>query len=249
MTEETKPKRERKNVILWQAYLWWDEVERMKRKHEQRIDAIERGESQMDAGFEEMILDTMQLEAMAKAAAKQLAMAGDTIGPIWEWVTSIKGLGSGFLPAQILAQIDYPDFATVSKLWRFCGLAVIDGKAEFGTRHFNRILKAKLLGDKGVADQFILHQTPVYVDIYYAEKARLRRLYPEPVPTNGSSPWPFKFTDSHINRMAKRKMVKVWLCHLWLIWRGLEGLPVTGPYPQDILGHTNIVEPTVQRNP
>ena len=122
---------------------------------------------------------------------------------------------------------------------------IIDGKREWTktgeTSAYNRKLKAicYLIGE-----QFIIQQTPVYVDIYYIEKKAMRRDCPEPIPNpDKSSPWPTINTDSHIHRKARRKAVKIFLSHLWLIWRGLEGLPVSKPYAEQILGHTNIVPP------
>ncbi len=88
-----------------------------------------------------------------------------------------------------------------------------------------------------IQDSFIKQQTPGYVEIYYDEKIRQRKLHPEEVQVNGKK----MFTDGHIHNRAKRKMIKIFLCHLWVNWRTFEGLPVTGPYAGDILGHTNIV--------
>jgi len=38
-------------------------------------------------------------------------------------------------------------------------------------------------------------------------------------------------------------MGKIFLAHLWVKWREFEGLPVSQPYVQAILGHTHIIEP------
>lgn len=47
---------------------------------------------------------------------------------------------------------------------------------------------------------------------------------------------------AHIHAMAQRKMVKVFLSHLWEEWRKLEGLPVTKPYAIAILNHSKYIE-------
>jgi len=47
----------------------------------------------------------------------------------------------------------------------------------------------------------------------------------------------------HINQMARRKMVKIFLQHLWITWRTMEKLPVSKPYAIDILGHSDYIEP------
>ena len=52
----------RKNPHLWQAYLWWDELVEMRKRHNLRIMSIEAGKSNMDAGFEYDIIDDMRLD-------------------------------------------------------------------------------------------------------------------------------------------------------------------------------------------
>jgi len=42
--------------------------------------------------------------------------------------------------------------------------------------------------------------------------------------------------------MAIRKVVKIFLAHVWLRWRELEGLTIELPYSLTVLGHTGIIE-------
>ena len=46
----------------------------------------------------------------------------------------------------------------------------------------------------------------------------------------------------HIDNMAKRKTAKIFLSHLWAVWRELEGLPVTKPWIIDLGGHSKYIE-------
>jgi len=257
-TDDKRPDpKPRKMRHLWQAYLNWHELVEMRKRHNLRISSIEAGKSNMDAQTERDFLSVMQLDLIIEGgkfsdgtrfigANKQMIFWGeDEAGPIWEWVTSIKGLASGSLAAQLLAQIDnIGKFATISKLWRFAGYAVIDGHREHGTQgeksHVNKLLSAICWN---IADEFVKQQTPIYVDIYYEEKSRLKELHPEPIPAPKGSLWKENFTDSHIHRMAMRKAVKIFLANLWLKWREFEGLPVSAPYAAAILGHTNIIYP------
>lgn len=48
---------------------------------------------------------------------------------------------------------------------------------------------------------------------------------------------------AHIHNMAQRKMVKIFLSHLWAEWRKLEGLTITKPYVIDQLKHSDYIEP------
>lgn len=234
-TKDERPEpKPRYHPQLWQSYLWWHELVEMRKRHTLRISSIERGKSNMDAGFEYDLLDDMRLDAMIEQTKKTMINYGKAVGPIWDWLIGIKGIGDK-LAAQLLARIDYigptqerPDnFATVSKLWRFAGFAVIDGKAEKSvdgeTRHYDGKLKGICWN---IVASFIKQQTPVYVDIYYAEKARQRQLHPEKIKVNGK----WKYNDGHLHRRAWRKMIKAFLKDLWLKWRELEGLPLTEPF-------------------
>lgn len=44
-------------------------------------------------------------------------------------------------------------------------------------------------------------------------------------------------------KMARRKMIKIFLSHIWVQWRKIDGLPVTKPYAFDIQGHSNYIKP------
>lgn len=222
MSDQRPDPKPRKNAQLWQAYLWWYELMEMRKRHLLRISSIEAGKSNLDAQIEKDMLEAAQLDALLKLTKKNMTHAGVTVGSIWNWVTSHKGLGEGGLAAQLLAQIDdISKFDTVASLWRFAGFAVIEGKAEKNQKgeksHFNRRLKGVCFN---IADQFIKQQTPNYIDIYYTEKERQRILYPEPIPNgNGKK----IYTDAHIHNRAWRKMIKHFLKDLWIEWNKQAG--------------------------
>jgi len=320
---KTKDKRPdpkpRKHPQLWQSYLWWDELVQMRKRHTLRISSIEAGKSNLDAQFERDMMEGhakvthisrgkttettigVPLDA-AIAGTKEIMIGyGKDVGPVWDWLASIKGLGAGGLAAQLLAQFDdVSKFDTVSKFWRFAGQAVYfywrngqgtiaaprDGyksrKAKKGERAMNgticgpgmgklvepgmvvreyivptpepdwKLVKHRDIKLSGwnspynarlksicylIVEQFIKQQTPVYVDIYYAEKERQRHDHPEPIKENGK----WKFNDGHLHHRAMRKTAKIFLQHLWVKWREAEGLPVSKPYVEAVLGHTNII--------
>lgn len=242
MTEDKRPDpKPRKNPLLWQSYLWWDRMMETRKRGLLRISSIEAGKSNMDATFERSVMDDLQLDAAVCQLNKMMIDTGKTVGPIWDWVTSIRGLAAGGLAAQLLAQIDdIAKFDTVSKLWRFAGWAVIDGeidRCQKGQKSpYNRRLKSICWQ---VVDQFIKQQTPLYSDLYYTEKARQRELYPEKIKVNGK----WKYNDGHLHNRAIRKTAKIFLQHLWVIWRELEGLPVSEPWVIAQGGHANYVPP------
>jgi len=243
---EPKP---RKRPELWQSYLIWDELVEMRKRHTLRISSIDAGKSNMNQDIENRFLEAMQLdERIAQAKAFMIKAGKDNLPDVWDWVSSIKGLGAGGLAAQVLAQIDdITSFTNVSKLWRFSGFAVIDGEREYNVRGkkstYNRKLKSICFL---IVESFIKQQTPLYVDIYYQEKERLRQEHPEPVPCRDArdkSPFKMAYTDQHIHAMAMRKTAKIFLQHLWITWRNAEGLPTNAPYAIDRLGHADYIEP------
>lgn len=237
----------RKYPHLWQAYLWWYELMEMRKRHLLRISSIKRGKSNLDSQFELDMLQLTQMDTLLKNTKKIMKNYGSTV-PVWKWVTGIKGLGGECgLAAQLIAQIDdIEKFDTVAALWRFAGYAVFDGKAEKNQKgeksHFNRKLKGVCFN---IADQFIKQQTPGYVDIYYAEKERQRLMNPEPICLDCNAPaqsyqkkdnktgnyvtgyrcpgkkkeHTVKYSDDHIHHRAWRKMIKAFLCDLWVEWK------------------------------
>jgi hypothetical protein len=264
MTEDKRPDpKPRKHPGLWLAYVWYDESVRMRTRWSNRGCSIERGKSSMSAAVYDTILAQLTPDAAIKEARKLMIKQGRQVGTIWDWLVSIKGISED-KAAQLLAHIDdIEKFALISKLRRFAGLAVFDGKAEIGTEHYNRKLKALLLGDTLIVDQFIRHHTPVYRDHYDKQKARYYEQYPDPlcnacgtiaVLKKGSWICPegckvakgFKvsYTPLHIDKMARRKVAGLFISHLWLKWREFEGLPVTVPWIlRDGTGHTTFIEP------
>lgn len=238
--------RPRKLIHLWQAHQQWNEMVEMRKRHVLRISSIEKGRSKMDAQMEHDFLDRTNLDNLIQISKKIMINYGSSAGLIWDWLVSIRGLSSGSMAAQLLAQVDdISRFDTVSKLWRYAGQAVFDGVAETNhageKAHKNSQLQALCYN---IEDVFIKHQTPGYAEIYYDDKQRLRQIHPEQVKnTRKGSRWPYLFTDMHIHRMAKRKMIKIFLSHFWVKWREFEGLPVTPPYIFAIGGHTHCIEP------
>lgn len=149
--------------------------------------------------------------------------------PIIEAMCQVKGVG--LLTAgrvQALIGPDISEFDTVSKLWRWAGYAVVDGKAErlkSGEKaHFSVRLKSACWR---LAAGLMVHHDG-YKDIY--DRAKEKYL---------ARGW----TKLHADRAARRKMIKVWLSHLWETWRKMECLPTRDPYAHDYMGHTNHYRP------
>lgn len=158
--------------------------------------------------------------------------------PLWEgFLSKVKGIGP-CLAGGLVSWIENPaKFDTVSKLWRFFGQAVIDGKCErpkAGEKlHYNP--KCKVLAWK-IGSSFIKVKSK-YRDLY----DRKREFYKTKGGCNkvhGGKPC---VETGHIHAMAQRATVKMFLSHTWAAWREIEGLPTRPPYPVEKLGHTTII--------
>lgn len=193
-----------------------------------RLDAIERGADIADENtvailnyFYERFND---LEAAADSNIKELISEM----PIVQAMVTVRGIGP-MLSARVVSMIDIRLVGHVSALWKWAGYAVVDGKADGRVKgekiKYNPRLKKTVYL---VGDSFIKSRSP-YRDIYdvakeeYAKNADL--------------------TPMHIHRRASRKMVKLWLSHLWQVWRELEGLSTSPAYVHQHLNHTTIIQP------
>jgi len=143
-------------------------------------------------------------------------------------------------------------FDTISKYWAWWGYDVRQGHAPKRKRgdivDWNP--KMRTLGWK-IEKQFVM-QGEGYRTIYEQEKERLTTLRPTPqsCPHYEECKANLKKRQEpackgHIEKMARRKAVKLFLSHLWLKWRRLEGLPVREPYVIEKLGHTTKIEPSL----
>lgn len=88
---------------------------------------------------------------------------------------------------------------------------------------FNPWLKTKLVGV--LSSSFMRLGNEKYVKIYQDYKFRLQ-----------NRPDLKEESKGHINNMAKRYMIKIFLLDLYTVWRALEGLPVAAPYHEAKLG-------------
>lgn len=190
-----------------------------------RIDAIERGND--NGTYRHYIERILQkFEELEEDITASLCDFYDEM-PIVERMIKVKGVGK-VLGLKVASMIDIRRADTVSALWRYAGYGVVDGKAERPRKgeklHYNKRLKTTcyLIG------QSFLRSNSPYRRIYDVEKAKYE----------SREGW----TKMHSHLAAMRKMIKLWLSHLWLVWREMEGLPTSAPYIAADPHHT-IIEP------
>jgi hypothetical protein len=185
-----------------------------------RISAIERGTDTSDSDVIEKWLSRFQgLEDELDKDISKMVKGNELI----ERMTEIKGVGD-ILAAKVISMIDIREASTVSSLWRYSGYAVIGGAREKPTKgeklHYNSRLKTTcyLIG------QSFLRCNSPYRSVYDAAREYYEANRPD-------------WTKGHQHNAALRKMIKVWLSHLWLVWRQMEGLETRPLYVHERLNH------------
>lgn len=166
--------------------------------------------------------------------------------PIYNlFLKQVVGVGPA-MAGVIISEIDISAAKYPSSLWKYAGLDVAaDGRGRSRKREhleeseytdsegeikhkmgitFNPFLKTKLVGVLG--GSFIKAGDNVYSRIYRGYKNRLQ-----------SNPAHQDKSKGHINNMAIRYAVKMFLVDLHREWRALEGLPAAIPYQEAKLGH------------
>lgn len=206
-----------------------------------------------------------KLEEEAKERLKDLLKSHLVWSVVWEnWLSRVNGIGEllageiigGFESALKEGETLGNHFKTVSQMWAFAGLDVKDGKAPKTKRKekqsFNNQLRSLLLGRLGVSILRMSRST--YRDYYdQGKKQYYQRLQKENKKIVPASKLPKKdgkryepldmISEGHIHQMALRKMVKLFVSHLWEMIRRAEGLEAGGPYVIEVLGHGRYLPP------
>lgn len=143
---------------------------------------------------------------------------------IWTgFLKKTRGIGP-ILAAGLINLIDITKARHVSSLWKFAGLDVVNGaapKRKKGVISTWNPLMRNLCWKIGTS----LVRTGSPYREFYDERKKHEQIHHSDLK---------KF---HIDRRARRYMVKRFIADLWLHWRKLEKLPVSEPYVIDKLGH------------
>lgn len=180
------------------------------------------------------------------------AVADHAVGP---WITAIPGVGAVVAGTIIGYIVDGRRFGTISKLWRYCGYGVFDGRAERRKKgaksHFVPRLKSALhLAGMGMVRSNSGYRRlydPTYAR-YMAERptwivcrtcgttadgCRNPATHGDPS-RSGARGW----NTARVGQAARRRMLKVFLSNLWVVWHVATNTPVPRrPYVHDVLGH------------
>ncbi|MDY6912122.1 MAG: hypothetical protein SVM79_07210 [Chloroflexota bacterium] len=167
--------------------------------------------------------------------------------PAWTWLSEVKGAGPENYGKVIAFIGDIGRFSTVSRLWGYAGYGVVGGKALRKTKgqrmSWNENLRTmcwrlgtSLMRARGSYYRYYAEIKATYEQQYEGRIVKARK---------GVSVPPDMITTQHIHNMALRRMIKLFLSHLWEKWREAKGLPVGEPYAIDRLGHATPIKPFI----
>lgn len=183
-----------------------------------------------------------------------------------QWLSRVKGIGprlGGLLVANIG---DIGRFPNVAKLWAYCGLNPVDGKARRRAKGEKANWSSELKTTCWKISQSFVKAGGPYRELYdrYKKRITAREM------ANGSVIWKSdssggkktiafrpksmgtdeievptnpEWTLGRINNMGLRWVGKLFLSHLWEVWRDIEGLPTRPPYPIEYQKHTTYIDP------
>lgn len=185
-----------------------------------RIAAVQAGRSTVETDTIQRYMD--RFEAMERDVVCEIA---ETVKEheMWPWFERVKGIGPG-LAGCLLAHIDIERANSISALWRYAGMGVTNGERDHPTKGEKLPYNAELKRVCYLIGTSFLKSNSPYRDEYDQAKEFYRRTKPG---------WTLK----HCDMAARRKMIKLFLSHLWTQWRTQRGLPVRAPYAMTILGH------------
>ncbi len=187
--------------------------------------------------------------------------------PAYPWFSQIKGVGKENI-GKVIGLIDIEKADTISSLWKFAGYAVDpDGHAPRRVKGKKLEYNARLRTMCWRMASSLLRAKGSYYKYYLAQKELLEiRKKNEGFSIVPASKLPRKkiakrgsdgevqikdkreeslhvISEGHIHNMALRKMIKLFLSHLWLVWREEAGLPLTKPYAIDRMKHNSFIPP------
>jgi hypothetical protein len=144
-----------------------------------------------------------------------------------KYLDYVKGIG-GVLASGIIAWLSLPILKAekVSQIWKYCGLFPGSERKRGEKLEYN--LKLKTFCWK-IGQSFIKFKC-FGRELYDNFKEETKRKHPD-------------WTKLHVHNYARRKVVKLFLASVWEVWRKMNNLPVTEPYPIAFLGHQTKITP------
>lgn len=170
---------------------------------------------------------------------------------VWqEYLSKVKGIGP-IMAAGLIAWFDDPAKAnTPSKMWKYAGLGVTDGKADRKHKGENIGFNPKLKTHMYKIGKQLFFAKGNYYKYYLGEKKLISEKHKPAIDVESLAKkdrvtyWqehPNEWPNGKCHSYAFRKMLKLFLSNFWEVWRDSEGLPKAQPYAEAILGHVDII--------
>lgn len=159
--------------------------------------------------------------------------------PIWtQYLAKINGIGPKLAGSLIASYVTPARFDTISKFWAYAGMHVVDGKAPRRRRQEKANWSSELRKTIYKLEDSFVKVKGGYQELY-------KRIKAEEVAKNEAREEPL--SRRWVHQRARRRVAKIFLAHLWLTWREMEGLPTRSPWIQEYGGHTTIIPPFVDK--
>jgi hypothetical protein len=178
-----------------------------------------------------------------------------------KWAYSQIGIGP-IIAAGLAAHIDLAKAKTISSLWKFSGQAPGADRRTKGTKlSYNARLKVlmwkagesfvKVSGKEGAtygkfytqfkSEEIRRNDSGAYKEAAARELSVKKFRNEDSVTRKRLASG--KLSDAHLHARAKRRAVKMFLSHYWMVGREAAGLEVSLPYAQKIMGHDHLILP------
>ena len=173
------------------------------------------------------------------------------IDPVWKaFLSNVKGIGP-IMAGGLIAWFDDPKKApNVSAMWKYAGLAVIEGAPDRRKAGETLSYSPKLKTHVWKIGKQLLFAKGSYYKYYLEQKEFAKERHPTMENLEGMAKkevnayrkeHPNEWADGKIHMYAYRKMIKLFLANFWEAWRQSYGLPTPLPYAESILGHSKII--------
>ena len=231
-----------------------------------RVDAIVRGADASNGRQLELAHKwAIRFNELEDELDKDIAQTVEKV-EIFEYMSAVKGI-SHMISAKLIAMIDIERSPRISNLWRYAGygqgrywkhedkiVAPLKGKKYIDGDWQEVITEPKhgwelvTVRDRPIKGWQIPYNKRLKTACYLASTSFLKARSPYRYLVYDQARDHYEithpeWTKDHKHKAAMRKMSKMFLSHLWLTWRQLEGLPTSLPYAHEHLGHQQIITP------
>lgn len=153
--------------------------------------------------------------------------------PIWtKWLVDVKGIGP-CIAGGLVAWLDPHRANHASSFWKYAGLAVNHGEADRRKRGEKISYNPKLRTMCWKAGESFVKTRGEYRKQYEHFRAQVDAKPCNKIHLAEDKKTVVPCSKAHKYAMAKRLTVKLFISHLWKVWRQLEGLPIDRPYAME----------------